>query len=139
MKNCWFCYSGSGDNEYHSKCSKKFFGTEKAPALELNDSLLKKIAGENINQRIAITGVQPKLSVTFEKAEQGDRLTIIGLWGEFILKPQHKGFSSMPETEDLTMHLASLFKIPVCNHTLLKTTTGEFEVLPKIRATVVRN
>jgi len=30
----------------------------------------------------------------------------------------------MPEDEDLTMHLAELFKIPVCDHTLLQASDG---------------
>ena len=30
----------------------------------------------------------------------------------------------MPENEDLTMHLAELFKIPVCDHTLLQASDG---------------
>jgi len=131
MANCWFCYKDSGENEYHQRCSKRFFGTNVAPKLELNDQLLKDLAGQTINKRIAITGVQPKLSVTLEKNKQNNRLTIVGLWGEYILKPQHPHYALMPQTEDLTMHLASLFKIPVCQHTLIKTTDNTFAYLAK--------
>ena len=131
MANCWFCYQDSGDKEYHEKCSKKFFGTAFAPKLELNDQLLKELADQTINERIAITGVQPKLSVTLEKNKESTRLTIVGLWGEYILKPQHGHFNMMPQTEDLTMHLASLFSIPVCEHTLLKATDGSLVYLAK--------
>lgn len=131
MANCWFCYQDSGDKEYHEKCSKKFFGISVAPKLELNDELLKKLANQTINDRIAITGVQPKLSVTLEKNKENTRLTIVGLWGEYILKPQHGRFNMMPQTEDLTMHLASLFGIPVCEHTLLKATDGSLVYLAK--------
>lgn len=53
-----------------------------------------------------------------------NRLTIVNLWGEFILKPQHDEMVAMPETEDLTMHLAELFGIDVCGHTLLQATDG---------------
>jgi serine/threonine-protein kinase HipA len=131
MSNCWFCYQDSGNKEYHEKCSKKFFGTPFAPRLELNDQLLKELADQTINERIAITGVQPKLSVTLEKNKENTRLTIVGLWGEYILKPQHGHFQMMPQTEDLTMHLASLFRIPVCEHTLLKATDGSLVYLAK--------
>lgn len=131
MANCWFCYQDSEGKEYHEKCSKKFFGTAIAPRLELNDQLLKELANQTINERIAITGVQPKLSVTLEKNKENTRLTIVGLWGEYILKPQHGHFKMMPQTEDLTMHLASLFRIPVCEHTLLKATDGSMAYLAK--------
>jgi len=131
MANCWFCYRDAGEKTYHEKCAKKFFGTSITPQLELNNQLLKDLANQTINKRIAITGIQPKLSVTLEKNKENNRLTIVGLWGEYILKPQHPQFAMMPETEDLTMHLASLFKIPVCKHTLLKATDGNLVYLAK--------
>lgn len=131
MANCWFCYQDSGDNEYHEKCSKRFFGITIAPQLELSDQLLKELADQTINKRIAITGVQPKLSVTLEKSKENNRLTIVGLWGGYILKPQHGHFQMMPQTEDLTMHMASLFRIPVCEHTLLRATDGSLVYLAK--------
>lgn len=37
----------------------------------------------------------------------------------------------MPETEDLTMHLASLFRLRVCDHTLLKATDGSLVYLTR--------
>lgn len=131
MANCWFCYQDAGEAAYHEKCSKKFFGTPIPPTLELNSQLLKELAEQTINTGIAVTGVQPKLSVTLEKSKENTRLTIVGLWGEYILKPQQEQYPTMPETEDLTMHLASLFKIPVCEHTLLKATDGSMVYLAK--------
>jgi len=131
MEHCWFCYPDSGNEEYHEKCSKKFFGTAIPPKLELDSQLLKELADQTINKRIAITGVQPKLSVTLEKSKENNRLTIVGLWGEYILKPQHERFPMMPEIEDLTMHLASLFRIQVCEHTLLRATDGNLVYLAK--------
>lgn len=131
MGHCLFCYQDSGDKGYHEKCSKKFFGTAVPPTLELDKRLLKDLADRTINDRISITGVQPKLSVTLEKRKANTRLTIVGLWGEYILKPQHDRFQMMPETEDLTMHLASIFKIPVCEHTLLRASDGSFVYLAK--------
>jgi len=55
----------------------------------------------------------------------------VGLWGEYILKPQQGRFPAMPETEDLTMHLASLFRLKVCDHTLLKATDGSLVYLAR--------
>src|SRR5690606_3134105 len=73
----------------------------------------------------AVTGVQPKLSLTLQKEKGAARLTIVGLWGEYILKPQHERYPWMPETEDLTMHLASGFKLTTCDHCLIRTSGGE--------------
>ena len=131
MKNCWFCYENSDNYDYHPKCARRLFGTDAVPDLQLDNELLLHLAEQTINMRIAITGVQPKLSVTLEKAEGGNRLTIVGLWGEYILKPQHAGYSQMPETEDLTMHIASVFKLPVCKHTLLKASDGSMVYVAK--------
>jgi serine/threonine-protein kinase HipA len=131
MANCWFCYQDAGTSSYHEKCSKRFFGTAKVPELELNNKLLKTLAKQTINERIAVTGVQPKLSVTLEKTKEQNRLTIVGLWGEYILKPQHPDFQEMPQSEDLTMHLASLFKMPTCDHTLMEASDGSLVYLAR--------
>lgn len=125
MSNCLFCYKDSGDKEYHIKCAKRFFGTETMPELNLDKQLLKDLAEKTISRHIALTGVQPKLSVTLERIKNNGRLTIVGLWGEYILKPQHEKLKAMPETEDLTMHLAEVFGILICKHTLLRATDGK--------------
>ncbi|HEX9510252.1 MAG TPA: HipA domain-containing protein [Puia sp.] len=124
MSNCLICYKDAGDQQYHTKCAKHFFGIEVMPELTLNKKLLKELAEQTINQRISVTGVQPKLSVSLEKAKGNNRLIIVNLWGEYILKPQHDELHAMPETEDLTMHLAGLFGISVCNHCLLHASDG---------------
>ena len=131
MANCWFCYKDSGDVNYHAACAKKFFGAAELPALTLNEELLDALAKQTVNQRISVTGVQPKLSVTFKKQKGKNRLTIVGLWGEYILKPQHHQYAMMPETEDLTMHLAALFKMPVCEHTLMQASDGSMVYIAK--------
>lgn len=131
MSNCLICYQDAGDQTYHRKCAKKLFGTDEMPTLELDSKLLRRFAEQTVNQRIAITGVQPKLSVTLEKHQNTGRLTIVGLWGEYILKPQHDSLPAMPETEDLTMHLAQLFGVEVCNHTLLRASDGRLVYLAK--------
>lgn len=66
-----------------------------------------------------MTGVQPKLSVALEKMKKQNRLILVGLWGEYILKPQYPDFPEVLQSEDLTMHLASLFKMPTCDHALM--------------------
>ena len=131
MPNCWFCYKDADDESFHAKCAKRFFGTSQIPLLTLNDTILADLARQTINQRITVTGVQPKLSVSLQKVEQSSRLTIVGLWGEYILKPKHPRYLYMPETEDLTMHIASLFKVEICEHALIPASDGSLVYLAK--------
>ncbi|MCF2504847.1 HipA domain-containing protein [Dyadobacter sp. CY107] len=101
------------------------------PELHLDKQLLSDLANQTVNKRIAVTGVQPKLSVDLETQKNHGRLTIVGLWGRYILKPQHSEFQFMPETEDLTMHLADLFRIRTCEHALIRTSEGNLAYLAK--------
>lgn len=119
MANCFFCYKPVDEGKYHQKCCKRFFGVLNVPELKLDKKLLEALAEETVNKRIAITGVQPKLSLNLEKTGNSSRLTLVGLWGKYILKPQNDNIKLMPEVEDLTMHLASLFKISTCEHALI--------------------
>lgn len=131
MNKCPFCYQPTPD-AYHQTCCKKMFGTVEMPELTLNRDLLNELAKNTVNQRIAVTGVQPKLSVDIEDLKgTGKRLTIVGLWGNYILKPQHTHFKQMPEVEDLTMHLAGIFKLATCQHCLLKASDGQYVYLAK--------
>ena len=108
------------------------FGTASLPNLVHNQKLLDEMARATVNKRIAITGAQPKLSVELENVHgAGKRLTIVGLWGKYILKPQHPKYAQMPETEDLTMHLASHFRISTCQHCLVPTSDGQLVYLAK--------
>lgn len=109
----------------------KFFGSGKLPELKLDKELLEKLAKETVNKRISITGVQPKLSIDIESIAGAKRLTIVGLWGKYILKPQNGEISQMPEVEDLTMHLARLFNIWTCDHCLIPASNGDFVYLAK--------
>jgi serine/threonine-protein kinase HipA len=132
MANCLFCYKAiESEFTYHAKCCKKFFGTDKLPLIALDQEMLDQLARETVNKRIAITGVQPKLSLDLEKYMDGARLTIVGLWGRYILKPQNAQLMEMPEVEDLTMHLAGLFKIKVCQHALVPLADGSLAYIAK--------
>lgn len=122
MCKCLYCYRPleKGEKEFHTKCAKKFFGSEKVPVLDYTCDDLEKLAIQIIQDQTSLTGVQPKLSLHLKEHEGSQRLTIVGLWGSFICKPQTVQFKQMPETEDLTMHLAELAKIDVVPHTLMR-------------------
>lgn len=120
-----FCYQPIETGEYHPACSKKFFGTTQVPVLELDQEQLNKLAQITVNERLALTGVQPKISLILSGEKENKRLTLVGLWGDYILKPQSADFAFMPEVEDLTMHVAKLFKIEAAEHALIRTSTRE--------------
>jgi serine/threonine-protein kinase HipA len=131
MAKCLFCYQPLEEERYHKKCCKKFFGYDTIPELILDQELLTKLAKETVNKRIALTGVQPKLSIDVENIAGTKRLTIVGLWGKYILKPQNREILQMPEVEDLTMHLANIFGIKTCDHCLIPTSNGDLVYLAK--------
>lgn len=131
MTNCLFCYQLVESGEYHATCSKKFFGIPQVPMLELNEERLNQLAQITVNERLALTGVQPKISLCLIGEQANKRLTLVGLWGDFILKPPSKDFAFMPEVEDLTMHLAKLFRIETAQHALIRTSTGEIAYITK--------
>lgn len=131
MANCLFCYKPVETGDYHTACSRVFFGTTQVPYLELDQEKLKKLGEVTVAERLAITGVQPKISLSLNGEKGSKRLTLVGLWGDYILKPQSKEYLLMPEVEDLTMHLAALFKIETAKHALIRTSTGELAYITK--------
>ncbi len=134
QKQCLFCYQQLSDPEspYHDSCSKKFFGKIKAPQLPYHLDELDALAKNIIQSSISIPGVQAKLS--FHLAERGNeagRLTLVGLWGNYILKPPVMRYPQMPEIEDLTMHLARFFRIQTVPHGLIPLQSGELAYITK--------
>lgn len=75
--------------------------------------------------------MQPKLSLNLNKHEGCSRLTIVGLWGDYIFKPQDEAFSELPENEDLTMHLAEAARISVVPHSLMRLADGKLGYITK--------
>ena len=109
MSKCLYCYGElkAGETDFHAKCAKKFFGTTKVPILPYSSKEIAELAKRVIKSQVTIAGVQPKLSLNIEsKVNEAPRLTIVGLWGGYILKPQTASFPHLPENEDLTMHLS---------------------------------
>lgn len=136
LNRCLYCYQELTEEAsgFHPKCSKAFFGTAIPPSLSLSKEELDKFAKEIIKKSITIPGVQPKLSLNLQKNTEDpkkSRLTIVGLWGEYILKPQSEKFKNLPENEDLIMHLAEIAGIETAKHTLLKTEVGDLVYLTK--------
>lgn len=134
MKKCLYCYQSLNENEkdFHPACVKKMFGTTTLPVIDFNLNELEELAKQIIIKSVAVTGVQPKLSLDLEKhKDELPRLTIVGLNGDYILKPMSKEYAELPENEDLTMHLAELVKIKTAKHTLVRLNSGELVYLTK--------
>ena len=126
MCKCLYCYKEleEGQKGFHPGCARKFFGTPDAPLLEYRREELDALAAQVIQAQTSLTGVQPKLSLNLHKHEGSNRLTIVGLWGDFIFKPQTDAYPGLPENEDLTMHLAEAARIKVVPHSLIRLADG---------------
>lgn len=92
---------------------------------------MHELAEQIVRQSITVTGVQPKLSLDLDSQDGTTRLTLVGLWGRYVLKPPYALYPEMPEVEDLTMHLAALFGIQTVTHTLIRLQTGELAYLTR--------
>ena len=133
MEKCLYCYKelDEGITDFHPQCARKFFGTREAPLLEYRHEDLDRLAEQVIRAQTSLTGVQPKLSLNLNKHEGCSRLTIVGLWGDYIFKPQTKDYPQLPENEDLTMRLAEVAKIRVVPHSLIRMADGKLGYITK--------
>jgi len=133
MSRCLFCYKelAPGEVDFHKECAKKFFGTTVVPSLDYSMDELDELAGKIIQSQTTLTGVQPKLSLHLDKHRNSQKLTIVGLWGDYIFKPQTERFEQLPENEDLTMHLAEFARIKVVPHSLIRMKDGSMGYITK--------
>ena len=133
MSKCLYCYKelGPGEVDFHKSCCRKFFGTSTAPSLDYTRAQMDELAAQVIRSQTTLTGVQPKLSLNLDKHKDSQKLTIVGLFGDYIFKPQTERFAMLPENEDLTMHLAEIAKIKIVPHTLIRMKDGSIGYLTK--------
>lgn len=138
--NCLYCYNKleNGELDFHPACSRKIFGKPEPPMLPYTEDQMLELGEQVIKSQVAVTGVQPKLSLDIEKpVKQGagqktpQRFTIVGLWGAYILKPPTKRYPQLPELEDLTMHLAALAGIATVPHSLIRMQGGNLAYITK--------
>ena len=133
MSKCLFCYKelGPGEVDFHKACCRKFFGTPTAPSLDYTRAQMDELAAQVIQSQTTLTGVQPKLSLNLDKHKDSQKLTIVGLWGDYIFKPQTERFAMLPENEDLTMHLAEIAKLKTVPHSLIRMKDGSIGYITK--------
>ena len=104
-----------GQKDFHSGCAREFFGTKDEPLLEYKHEELNQLPEQVIRTQTSLTGVQPKLSLNLNKHNGCNRLTIVGLWGDYIFKPQ---------TERKRKRTGKLRKQPIRNTLKLTRTDG---------------
>ncbi len=136
MKRCLYCYQYLLQNEidFHAKCSKKIFGQITVPEVAFSESDAENLAMQIIRSQNSVTGVQPKLSLELDRkpsAARPARFTIVGLWGNYILKPPSLRYPQLPEVEDLTMRLAEIAKIKTVPHSLIRLQSGNLAYITK--------
>jgi serine/threonine-protein kinase HipA len=124
-KRCLHCYEllQEGKNDYHEACNKKFFGQLNTPVLSYDLNDLQQLATQIIQSQMAVTGVQAKVSLSLFKKEDKNltkKLTIVGLYGDYILKPPSEFYQQLPELESVTMHMATVCGLSVVPHSLVK-------------------
>lgn len=136
IQNCLYCYRplNNQEKDFHVRCSKKIFGEQIPPVIPFSENQLEELAKEVIKTHTTVTGVQPKLSLQLVKGNDSTsikKFTIVGLWGGYILKPASPNYPQLPEVEDLTMHLASIAKIKVVPHSLIRLQSGNLAYITK--------
>ena len=74
--------------------------------------------------KMSIQGLQWKLSAVLRITE--GRFEVVNRGGRYILKPQSRDFSELPENEDVTMRMATIVRIEVPLHGLLRSLDNSF-------------
>lgn len=131
--NCLLCYKplNSEEIDAHSKCVANVFGLKRLPEIDIDEKKLSDYAKRIIGANRGITGVQPKLSLWLEETKKNLRFTIVDDKSNYIIKPQSETYVSLPENEDLCMHLAAEFGIEVAKHGLIKLKGGNLAYITK--------
>ena len=121
------------ENFYHARCMKKLFRSTRVPALNYTQDELNTLARETILNRISVPGVQPKLSLHLEQGETAgrSRLTLVGLEGDYILKPQTPQWPCLPEAEHFCMLLARKCGIATADFGLIPLKSGELAYITR--------
>lgn len=124
-KRCLYCYEPLFDSssDFHEACNKRFFGQLKTPQLAYRLDNLQELATQVIQSQMAVTGVQAKVSLSLYRKQEKNvtkKLTIVGLYGDYILKPPSEFYEQLPELESATMHMADVCGVKVVPHSLVK-------------------
>lgn len=97
---CLCCYGKLSFDELfiHKACSQNIFGSPLPPDVDIDDDKIEELAIESLNNGLAVTGAQKKLSIGISGNKKENRLTIMDFHeGNFILKPLDPQYKHMQE------------------------------------------
>ncbi len=116
---------GKQTGSYHAACAMRLFGSKELPRLDYSTSDLERIASEWLATHATVTGVQPKLSLHWQRSGGVPCLTFVGaLEGQYILKTPYERYPHMPELEALCMNLATTCGMPTVSFGLIALKDG---------------
>jgi serine/threonine-protein kinase HipA len=123
-RRCLHCYKPLHEpkTDVHQACNKRFYGQLYTPKLNYSLNNLQELATKVIQSQMAVTGVQAKVSLSLYRKEEKNltkKLTIVGLYGDYILKPPSEFYAELPELESVTMHMAAVCGLQVVPHSLV--------------------
>jgi len=137
MENkCLYCYEPlTIEEDFHKNVLREFFGRPTPPKISYSIDQMAELARNVVESRIAIPGVQAKLSMSLIKetiASHDTRLTVVGtLGGNYIFKPPSDKYPEMPQNEHVTMRIAEAFNIKVVPSSLIRLGSGELSYITK--------
>lgn len=122
---CLYCYEPliSQEGDFHEACNKRFFGQLRTPLLQYKYEELQALATQVVQSQQAVTGVQAKVSLSLQRKEEKNlakKLTIVGLYGDYILKPPSEHYAELPALEAVTMRMAEVCGLQVVPSSLVK-------------------
>ena len=129
-----------GEAFYHKVCARRVFSSAEIPALNYTQEELNALAKQTVLGRISVPGVQPKLSLHLERGENHSRsrMTLVGLEGDYILKPQTPQWPFLPEAEHFCMKFAEKCGISTVACGLIPLKSGELAYITR-RMDRIRN
>ena len=134
MNPCLCCgkpVDNSTAAQWHQSCAESFFGTKRIPVLEFSEYALEQLATEASLAGITIPGVQKKLSLHLESGKNRHKLTLVGYPAGYILKPQSKEYTQLPELENMVMQLADSARISTVPHALIQLSDDSLAYISK--------
>ena len=122
---CLICGGACESGENHPSCLRGLFGSETAPSFAYSIDELNRMAAKLVLSRMSVPGVQAKLSVHVERGMNGaDRMTLVGLDGNYILKLPSGMYPELPEVEHFAMMLARDCGIETADFGLVRLANG---------------
>ena len=100
--------------------------------LPIDNEILEVLGRNQLSQKLAIAGVQKKISLDLKLDTQTKehRITVTDLWGKYIFKPRGKA-PHLPENEHLCLLMAEMAGIKVEKSALIPTSSGELGFLAR--------